>query len=85
MTSPSAASRTRAASSTSDAFALARTLDVNEAVRESGLSKRELVRRLGTSATQLYRLLDPTNYTKSVDQLLVLLRVLGKQVEVVVR
>jgi hypothetical protein len=58
---------------------------VNEAVRESGLSKRELVRRLGTSATQLYRLLDPTNYTKSVDQLLVLLRVLGKQVEVVVR
>lgn len=55
-----------------------------EAIRcekKSGLSKRELVRRLGTSASQLYRLLDPTNHRKSVDQMLALLSVLGRRVE----
>ncbi len=39
-------------------------------------------RRLGTSASQLYRLLDPTNYKKSVDQMLALLLVLGCDVDV---
>ena len=55
-----------------------------EAIRchqESRLSKRELVRRLGTSASQLYRLLDPTNYRKSIDQMMALLAVLGRTVE----
>ena len=52
---------------------------------ESPLSKREIVRRLGTSAAQLYRLLDQTNYRKSVDQVLALLQVLNCEIELVVR
>ena len=64
------------------------SLDVLEAqkrVAKSPLSKREIVRRLGTSAAQLYRLLDQTNYRKSVDQLLALLQVLNCDVDLVVR
>ena len=44
------------------------TLEAQKRVAASPLSKREIVRRLGTSAAQLYRLLDQTNYRKSVDQ-----------------
>ena len=51
----------------------------------SGLSAREVARSLGTSPTQLYRLLDPTNYTKSVRQLMALLYLLGCDVEVEVK
>lgn len=47
----------------------------------SGLSAREVAGRLGTSPTQLYRLLDPTNYTKSLHQLVGLLYVLGFEVD----
>ena len=43
------------------------TLEAQKRVAESPLSKREIVRRLGTSAAQLYRLLDQTNYRKSVE------------------
>jgi hypothetical protein len=46
---------------------------------------REIVRRLRTSAAQLYRLLDQTNYRKSVDQVLALLQVLNCDVDLVVR
>jgi len=48
----------------------------------SGLSAREVARSLGTSPTQLYRLLDSTNYTKSLRQLLSLLYLLGCDVDV---
>ena len=51
----------------------------------SPLSKREIIRRLGTSPAQFYRLLDTTNYRKSVDKMLALLQVLGCEVEVIVR
>ena len=61
------------------------TLEAQKRVEASGLSKREIVRRLGTSATQLYRILDQTNYRKSVDQILNLLHVLDCEVELVVR
>ena len=61
------------------------TVEARKAIEHSGLSKRELIRRLGTSASQLYRLLDTTNYSKSIDQMLALLRVLGKEVDVVLR
>ena len=57
------------------------TVEAIRCQKKSRLSKRELVRRLGTSASQLYRLLDPTNYRKSVDQMLALLSVLGRTVE----
>lgn len=51
----------------------------------TSLSKREIIRRLNTSAAQLYRLLDQTNYSKSVDQMLSLLQVLECEVDLVVR
>jgi hypothetical protein len=61
------------------------TLEAQKRVAGSSLSKREIVRRLGTSAAQLYRLLDQTNYRKSIDQLLALLNVLECEVDLVVR
>lgn len=61
------------------------TLEARKRIAESPLSKREIVRRLGTSAAQLYRLLDQTNYRKSVDQVLALLQVLNCEVDLVVR
>ena len=61
------------------------TLEAQKRVKESELSKREIVRRLGTSAAQLYRLLDQTNYRKSVDQVLNLLHVLDCDVDLIVR
>ena len=56
------------------------TLEAASAVEVSDLSKRELIRQLGTSASQFYRLLDPTNTTKSVGQMLALLHLLGREV-----
>ena len=61
------------------------TLEAQRRVSATALSKREIIRHLGTSATQLYRLLDQTNYRKSVDQVLHLLDVLECEVDVVVR
>jgi hypothetical protein len=54
-------------------------------VAETQLSRREIIRRLGTSPAQFYRLLDPTNYGKSIDALLSLLQVLDCEVELVVK
>lgn len=61
------------------------TLEAQRRIAESDLSKREIIRRLRTSASQFYRLLDQTNYRKSVGQMLALLHVLGCDVEVSVR
>jgi hypothetical protein len=61
------------------------TLEAQKAVAATPLARREIIRRLGTSPAQLYRLLDPTNYRKSVDQVLRLLQVLDRDVELVVR
>lgn len=61
------------------------TLTAQKRVAAGHLSKRELIRRLATSPAQLYRLLDQTNYAKSVDQMLRLLSILDCQVELVVR
>ena len=61
------------------------TLAAQERVKSSPLSKRELIRRLGTSPAQFYRLLDQTNYKKSMDQLMVLLHILDCEVDLVVR
>lgn len=51
----------------------------------SRLSTREVARSLGTSPTQLFRILDPTNYGKSLRQLVALLYVLGFEVDVEVK
>lgn len=61
------------------------TVEAQKRVAGSPLSKREIIRRLGTSAAQLYRLLDQTNYRKSVDQLLALLQVLDCEIDLVIR
>ena len=60
------------------------TLEAKNAVAATDISKRELIRGLGTSASQFYRLLDPANRTKSVGQLIALLHMLGRDVDVVV-
>ena len=61
------------------------TLEAQRRVAKSPLSRREIIRRLGTSATQFYRLLDQTNYSKSVDQLVSLLQVLDCEVDLLIR
>lgn len=61
------------------------TLEARKRIAGTRLAKREIIRRLGTSPTQLYRLLDQTNYQKSVDQMLRLLQVLDCDVQLVVR
>lgn len=45
------------------------TEEARSRLDSSGLSVREVARSLGTSPA-LYRLLDPTNYTKSLRQLM---------------
>ena len=52
------------------------TLETQNRVKRSQLSKREIIRRLGTSPAQFYRLLDQANQRKSIDQLLTLLNIL---------
>ena len=61
------------------------TLAAHEAVKRSSLSKRELIRRLGTSPAQFYRLLDQTNYKKSLDKMMSLLHILDCEVDLVVK
>lgn len=61
------------------------TLEAQRRLEESPLSRREIIRRLGTSPAQFYRLLDQTNYRKSLDKLVLLLRVLDCEVDLVVR
>jgi len=61
------------------------TLEAQRRVATSDLARRELLRRLGTSPAQLYRILDPANGRKTVDQVLSLLHVLDCEVEVIVR
>ena len=61
------------------------TQEARSRLDRSGLSTREVARSLGTSPTQLYRLLDPTNYTKSLRQLTALLYLLGCDIDVAIK
>lgn len=61
------------------------TIEAQKRVAKSALSRREIIRRLGTSPAQFYRLVDQTNYRKSIDQVLSLLHVLDCEVDLVVR
>lgn len=56
------------------------TLEAQQRFDESGLSMREAASRLHTSPTQVYRLLDPTNYSKSARQWVALLQLVGLEV-----
>jgi hypothetical protein len=68
-----------------DLFLYRLTLEAIQRVKASPLSKREIIRRLGTSAAQFYRLLDLTNYSKSPGQLLTLLYLLDCEIDLVIR
>ena len=57
------------------------TVEAQNRVERSQLSRREIIRRLGTSPAQFYRLLDQTNLRKSIDQLLTLLNILDCDVD----
>jgi hypothetical protein len=61
------------------------TIEAQKKLQRSRISRREIIRRLGTSPAQLYRLLDQTNDRKSVDQILNLLHVLDCDVKLLVR
>jgi len=61
------------------------TIEAQDRVETRGLSRREIIRRLGTSPAQFYRLLDAANRRKSVDKMLLLLYALDCEVDLVVR
>lgn len=61
------------------------SLEAQQRLADSPLSKREIARRLGTSLPQLYRLLDQTNYRKSLQKVVSLLSVLDCDVKLLVR
>lgn len=60
------------------------TVEALKAIKQSGLGKRQIARQIGTSPSQLYRLLDTNNRSKSLGQLLFLLHLTNKQVQLVV-
>ena len=60
------------------------TGEAHRKAERSGLSKRELARRLGTSASQLYRILNPDPGSKSIGRVLDLLEVLDCDVDLTV-
>ncbi|MBK8165358.1 MAG: hypothetical protein IPK64_05225 [bacterium] len=59
-------------------------LGAQRRVESCGLSRREIIRRLGTLPAQIYRLLDAINSRKSVGGMLRLLHALGCDVALVV-
>jgi hypothetical protein len=61
------------------------TVESRRRIEGSGLSRREIARRMHTSVPQLYRLLDPTNTRKSLSQLVSLLHILDCDVELIVK
>ena len=60
------------------------TLEARKRIENCGLSRRQVAKRLKTSVPQLYRLLDPANSSKSINQLVALLHVLSCKVDLVV-
>jgi len=60
------------------------TVEAVDAIEESGLGIRQIARLLGTSPTQLYRLLDTTNTSKSLGQMLQLLYLVNREVKITV-
>ncbi len=63
-----------------DALLYELTLAAQQRLAASPLSRREIARRMGTSAAQVCRLFDQTNTRKSVDEVVRLLGVLECEV-----
>lgn len=68
-----------------DLIAYELSVEARDRIEKAGLSRREIMRRLGTSASQLYRLLDADNTRTSMHQLVALLTALGCEVSFTVR
>jgi hypothetical protein len=68
-----------------DALLYRLTLEAQKRAKSSRLSRREIIRRLGTSPAQFYRLLDQTNTRKSIDKMLALLQILDCEVDLIVK
>lgn len=58
------------------------TVTAQKILKENKTSKREIIRRLKTSPTQFYRLIDQTYYHKTIDQMIKLLAALDYSVDV---
>ena len=61
------------------------TMEARNCVWSCPRSKKEIMGRLGTSASQLSRLRDPRNERKTLDRMVTLLYVLGYELDVTVR
>jgi hypothetical protein len=61
------------------------SVEAMKGLKSSSLSRRQIAKRLNTSVPQLYRLLDPTNTSKSMKQLVALLHILDCDVDLVVK
>ncbi len=61
------------------------SLEAQRCIGSSALSRRQIAKRLKTSVPQLYRLLDPSNTRKSMNQLVALLHILNCDVDLVVK
>lgn len=61
------------------------TVEAQRGIESIGLSRRQIAKRLQTSVPQLYRLLDPANTSKSMNQLVTLLHILNRDVDLVVK
>ncbi len=58
------------------------TLQAQKLLKTNSVSRREIIRRMGTTPTQFYRLLDQTSYHKTIDQMVKLLAALDCPVEI---
>jgi hypothetical protein len=61
------------------------SVEAIKGLESSKLSRRQIAKRLDTSVPQLYRLLDPANTSKSLKQLVALLHILDRDVDLVVK
>jgi len=68
-----------------DLFLFDLTVEALESIEESGMGIRQLARMMDTSPAQIYRLLETTNYSKSIGQMIRLLYLLGKDVRLEVK
>jgi len=68
-----------------DLFLFDLTVEALESIEEGGMGIRQLARMMDTSPAQIYRLLETTNYSKSIGQMIRLLYLLGKDVRLEVK
>lgn len=58
------------------------TIEAQNRMKKLSVSKREIIRRMRSTPTQFYRLMDQTNTHKTIDQMLKLLATLDCSVEI---